>query len=100
MEYNANSSIGKKRGCPKCAIRSLDRTHEEYVALMKEIHPTIEVLGEYVNTTVKVELKCKVCNHTWSAAPANSITGSKRLSCLQRITFGEGNKKDINRLWI
>lgn len=72
-----NSSIGKKRGCPKCAIRSLDRTHEEYVALMKEIHPTIEVLGEYVNTTVKVELKCKVCNHTWSAAPANSITGSK-----------------------
>ena len=72
-----NRSIGKKRGCPKCAIRSLDRTHEEYVEIMKEMHPNIEVLGDYVNTTVKVELRCKVCNHEWSAAPANSITGSK-----------------------
>ena len=72
-----NSSVGKKRGCPKCAIKSLDRTHEEYVETMKEMHPNIEVLGNYVNTTVKVELRCKVCQHEWASAPANSITGSK-----------------------
>lgn len=67
----------RSHGCNQCRTKVIRRSHEEYVEIMKEMHPNIEVLGKYVNTTVKVELKCKVCNHIWSAAPANSITGSK-----------------------
>ena len=52
-------------------------THEEYVKKMNEVHPTIEVIGEYINSKTKVPLKCKVCNHEWSSKIGNSIQNKR-----------------------
>lgn len=55
-------------GCARCAgNRRL--THEEQVAAISKVNPSVEVLGEIVNTMTKVLCRCKVCNYKWEARP-------------------------------
>lgn len=55
-------------GCARCAgNRRL--THEEQVAAISRVNPSVEVLGEIVNTMTKVLCRCKVCNYKWEARP-------------------------------
>lgn len=56
----------------KCAGH-LQKTNEEYLYAMNEVHPSIEVLGKYIDIKTKVPLKCKVCEHEWSSVPYASI---------------------------
>jgi predicted nucleic acid-binding Zn-ribbon protein len=61
-------------GCPKCAGH-IKRTHSEYVEKVSEIHPTIEVIGKYVNDKTKILHKCFIDEHQWYAAPNNILKG-------------------------
>lgn len=55
-------------GCARCAgNRKL--THEEHVATIAKVNPSVEVLGEIINAVTKVLCRCKVCNHEWEARP-------------------------------
>jgi predicted nucleic acid-binding Zn-ribbon protein len=90
--------INCNRGCPKCA-RSKNhnhkcykynrdikgRTHEEFLTIMAEKHPNIEVLGKYQNTHSKIELKCKIDGHIWSAIPLSLLRGSGCPKCYGHI---------------
>lgn len=51
------------------------RTHDEFVSLMNEKHPTIRVVGQYVNSITPVELHCEICGHSWSTKPPKSLIG-------------------------
>lgn len=47
------------------------RTHEEFVKIMKDIHPDIEVIGVYEKANSAVRCRCLKCNEEWMARPAN-----------------------------
>ncbi len=78
--YAQPSSILANKGCPKCA-GNIHRTHEEYVALVEEINPNIEVVGEYFNARDKIEHRCLIHNTVWSTRPYLILAGSGCPSC-------------------
>lgn len=57
------------------------RTHEEYMELMSELHPDIDVLGTYVNSATAVRLQCRTCGHEWDAMPPKSLQGQGCRKC-------------------
>lgn len=67
-------------GCPKCAGR-MKRTHSEFVQLMAKKHPSLLVLGQYVNSQTHVEVQCKICGHVWPVKPNNLMKGTGCSEC-------------------
>lgn len=65
----ANSILsGKiKQICPYCRTdaRKTRLTNEEFVERVKEIHPDIQILGNFTTTREKIKLKCNKCGYIW-----------------------------------
>lgn len=57
------------------------KTHEEYVEEVFATNSNIEILGEYINSHVKILHKCKVCSCEWDAFPINILNGSGCPTC-------------------
>ena len=72
------SSVLAGKTCLTCAnIQSSLRqrkSHEQFVKELKNIHPDITVIGEYVNSNTKIEFMCSK-GHTWKSAPSNLLSG-------------------------
>lgn len=68
-------SLFMGHGCPRCGGRE-KKSQETYIAQMKEIHPDIEVLGEYKGNKIKVALLCKKCGNKWESSPNASLRGT------------------------
>ena len=50
-------------------------TTDIFVRELKEINPSIEVLGEYIKAKDPILFKCINCGHTWSPIPSNLRKG-------------------------
>lgn len=50
-------------------------TTDIFVRELKEINPSIEVLGEYIKAKDPILCKCISCGHTWSPIPSNLRKG-------------------------
>lgn len=77
--YSTPNNILRGHGCPKCGKKStsqkLLKTHNEYINMVAESNPTIEVLGVYINNHTNILHRCKIDNYKWMAKPANILTG-------------------------
>ena len=62
------------KGCPKCS-KTYRKTHEEYVAELKETNPHIIVLGKYIDAKTKVLYKCTIHNVEWETLPHIALNG-------------------------
>lgn len=73
-----------KTGCPKCMLKQSGakrtKSHEQFEKELYEINPNVEILSSYVNNRTKINVKCKICNHIWSATP-NSLVGKNATGC-------------------
>ena len=49
------------------------KTHDQFLEEIKITNPSILVLGNYVNCSTKIEVKCLKCNHIWNTVP-NSLS--------------------------
>ena len=67
-------SILKGIGCPSCSGK-LKYTNESYDAKLVEKGSKAKRIGEYINSSTKIEHECTVCGHTWLAIPAHIISG-------------------------
>lgn len=56
-------------------------THEVFMERMAERHPSIEVLGKYVNSNRRVRCRCKACGWEWDAVPAALMSGDGCRKC-------------------
>ena len=56
-------------------------TTKEYKKRVKTIHPTIAVLGDYVNTSTRIKHKCRSCRHEWKEAPTNVTHSTSPTGC-------------------
>jgi very-short-patch-repair endonuclease/ribosomal protein S18 len=70
----------KGSGCIKCATdmkkEHFTKTHEQYASELQEIHPDIEVVGEYINSKTKILHRCKVDGYEWLSIPDNVLRNS------------------------
>lgn len=73
-------SLQQGKGCPRCAGK-LKRTTKQFVSELEEKKPSIEVLGNYVDTSTKIEVRCKNCGHVWSAPPVMLLSKSGCPKC-------------------
>lgn len=60
-------------GCPKCGLRigqqKLKKTHEEFVAEMAKVNPSIEITSKYEKNGIYVNCRCKLDGYEWRAKP-------------------------------
>lgn len=74
--------INKKVGCKKCNPPNKKRkTHKEFIEQMKMINNNIIFTSEYVKDNIKIECKCKICEHEWMATPSNILRGKGCPKC-------------------
>ena len=83
-EYDSNPlSILNGRLHRKCSyiVKGIDRTkyrktHEQFVDELHDINPNIIVIGKYVLSGNKINVKCKICNHQWDVVASSLLQGS------------------------
>ena len=72
------------KGCPSCAIKRVSDyrrySQEDYVSLVAERNPKVEVLGTYLGSNKKIKCRCKKCGYMWTPV-AGSIIGTKVHGC-------------------
>lgn len=71
-------------GCPNCTHSRRKKTHEEFIAQLKNIHPNIEVLSKYLGAKQKIECRCKVCNNKWFTTPDHLLHRTGCVACKVR----------------
>ncbi len=57
------------------------KTHDDFVKSMSELHPTIDVLGKYVNANKRILVRCKTCGFEWDGVPASMLAGDGCRKC-------------------
>ena len=70
----------KGSGCISCAGLK-KKTTAEFVEQLAKISPSIEVQGEYINTSSKIKVRNKQCGHSWYATPNSLLRGSNCPEC-------------------
>ena len=60
------------------------RTHEEFIKLMQNTHPNIEVLGTYVTSNTKIKVRCKLDEYEWETRPKDLLRGHGCPKCKRR----------------
>lgn len=71
-------NILKGCGCIKCGNTKIglknSKSYEEYISQLKEVHPTIICIGEYVNSSTPILHKCIIDGYTWMTAPISLVS--------------------------
>lgn len=66
-------------GCPRCS-GLMKKTQEEFVEEMRIKHPTITVIGEYINNRTKVKCFCNECKSYFFSAPHTMLSNGNGCS--------------------
>lgn len=61
------------------------KTQEHFLREMAERHPTIQVLGTYVNNKTHIRVVCQICGHEWSPTPDSLQQGKGCPSCSGKL---------------
>ena len=57
------------------------KTHKEFIDALSKVTNEVTVLGTYINSKEKIEVKCNNCGNIWYAAPSNLLNGNKCPKC-------------------
>lgn len=66
--------------CPKCS-NNIRRSTQYFVDEMKDINPTVEILGVYSGRKNKILVRCIECGSEWYPTPNNLLKGSGCPNC-------------------
>ena len=70
------------------------KTHDEFIGEMASKHPNIEVIGQYQNSSTRIDVRCRVCGHKWAPTPSSLVNlGSGCPKCSRR-NVGESARTD------
>lgn len=75
-------------------MKAAYRTHEQFIEEMKNKNPTVEVLGEYIDTKHKVLVRCRKCRREWQGNPTVLLRGHACSSCSH---IGKGGKRALSQ---
>ena len=92
------SNLLSGQGCPKCANNKMKLTHKEFMDRMKKINSDIEILGEYVNSQIKIKVRCKIDGYEWEVVPNNLLNGRGCPKCVGRNKTTEEFKQEMKEI--
>ena len=88
-------NIKKGRGCPKCMYKEngesrTNKAKDKFYNFVQQ-NCSFNVIGNYINSTTKIECECTICGHHWSPIPSNILKGQGcpkcgRKSCADKLT--------------
>ncbi len=61
-----------------------EKTPNVFLAEMRELHPDIEVMGEYVRSKIGVDCRCRFCGHEWTTSGQSLVQGSGCPACARK----------------
>lgn len=98
-EWNADAgSLLSRRGCPKCsrkmAANQVRKSHDIYVNQLREVNPSIEVIGKYAKNHEPIEVKCRICDNIWAPIAGSLLRGQGCPIC-GRKRAAERNKRKV-----
>lgn len=85
---------GKGYICKKCYEIAKTKTQEQFIKDLKALDPTIQVLGKYVNSRTRIEVRCIIDNHTWEQEPNYLLRGRGCIVCNKRKRQSRIKKKN------
>ena len=50
-------------------------SHNEFIIKLHKVNKNITVVGKYEKAQKPLDVKCNICNHTWSITPNNLLSG-------------------------
>ena len=65
----------KTAKCPQCSNRKY-RTKKDFINDLKKVNPKIVLIGEYINSSTKVKMKCLIDNYEWTTDPRTLLFGN------------------------
>lgn len=73
------------QGCPICGkvknFKSVTRTHNQYVKLLKKLNKSVEVVGIYKTAHTPIAHKCSLCGTVSKVSPNSKLKGYKNRCC-------------------
>lgn len=82
----------KNSGCDLCYLENIRNTQgmdtDKFKERLKEIHPELKVIGEYINYVAPIEIYCTTHNYTFYSKPVDLLS---RITCCDktRINYKE-----------
>lgn len=70
------------------------KTNEEFVYEMSIKNPDVQVIGKYINSSTKIRVRGKECNHEWESRPQDLLRGHGCPEC-KALNSAQRNRKDI-----
>ena len=72
------------KGCPICYNKRRGETHKysqsDFIHLVKEKNPNIEIVGEYNGSKNTIECVCKKCGYRWNPV-AGRLINARAIGC-------------------
>lgn len=94
-----NSTLLRGCGCRLCANEKIReskvRSHDDFVKIVAQVSPHIEIVGEYINARKKVKVRCKNHNETYYATADLLMKG---MANCPKCTMTSGEYKVANYL--
>lgn len=81
-----------RTGCPKCSNRAR-RTHDDFVAEIARLSPTIKIKGTYLSRQKPILVQCIECGKIWQSYPTNLLKGSGCNGCKHKNAIRRRSKK-------
>ena len=78
--FTSPSVILSGCGCPLCG-KKVKRTNDDFVREVNYKCAELVLLSEYTNSATKIDCKCLLCLHTWSAHPYRLLMGKGCPEC-------------------
>ena len=66
--------------CPKCSLKKMTKSIEQFYEELKIVNPEITVIGEYVKSNIKIKVK-HTCGYKWNTMPNDLLRGRSCPKC-------------------
>lgn len=84
--YPIPNNLLRGAKCPRCS--KVERyTTEEFKRKLKSINPNVEILGQYVKSSLPIPTKCLVDGYIWPVRPGDLLSGYGCPKC-GRLSMG------------
>lgn len=99
------NNILKGEGCPECGKEKFHdkrcKKHAEYVVELAVVNPTVEVVGEYVDSQTEILHHCLIHDIYWETRPTNALMGKGCPECHKerlRISNAMSHEEYVERV--
>jgi len=79
----------------KMAADQVRKSHDIYVNQLREVNPSIEVIGKYVKNHEPIEVKCRICDNIWAPIAGSLLRGQGCPICGRKRAAKKISEKSV-----